>query len=94
MRITGDVLNLELNNIKFTDLKGVETRCHESLEDFKEGDEVVIISKGVVNNNGIELSPNSIFFVKTSYADRFLSRFVDTLPKPEIFPIQEIEKQE
>jgi len=92
MLITGDVSNLELDNIRFTNLKGVETRCHESLEEFKEGDEVIIICKGKVTESNIDVITNSIYFVKENHADTFLSRFIDTLPKTNNIIEQEIEK--
>lgn len=78
MKITGDVEKLELSNIKFTNLRGSESRCQESFEDFEEGDNVIVISKGIVKNSNIELN-DGIYFVKTKVADQFLSRFVESL---------------
>jgi len=88
MKITGDVNNIELDNIRFTNLKGVEKRCQESLEEFSVGEEVITIALGEVKEgNNIELS-DGIYFVKTKVASDFLARFIDSLNKP----AQEIDK--
>jgi hypothetical protein len=82
MRITGTVSNLELSNIKFTDLKGKENRCTESLQEFVENDEVIVVCKGIVKNNSVEVD-ESVYFVKQNVADQFLARFIDSLKQPE-----------
>lgn len=87
MKITGDVSNIELDSIKFTDLKGVERRCQESLEEFEVGDKIISIALGEVKEDNIELS-DGIYFVKTKVAGDFLTRFIDSLNKS----VQEIDK--
>lgn len=82
MRITGIPVNIELNNIRFDNLKGIEGRCQESLTDFKEGDKIIVITLGEFKNDGIELN-DGIYFVKQEVAQDFLVRFLDTI-KPEI----------
>jgi len=80
MKLTGDVARIELDNIRFVELKGVESRCTESLESFKEGEKVIVISTGKVKNESIELS-DDIYFVKSKVAGDFLARFLDNLNK-------------
>lgn len=78
MQITGNVEKLELSSIKFINLKGIENKCQESFEDFKEGDDIVIISRGVIKNGNIEMD-DGIYFVKKEFIDRFLVRFVENI---------------
>jgi len=76
--ITGEVNQLTLNTIRFDNLKGIESRCQESLEDFVEGDKVVLISLGEFKKGGIDLN-GGLFFVKAGIAEDFLVRFKDTI---------------
>ena len=78
MDITGEVNQLTLNTIRFDNLKGIESRCQESLEDFVEGDKVVLISLGEFKKGGIDLN-GGLFFVKAGIAEDFLVRFKDTI---------------
>jgi len=85
--ITGKTEKLELNTLRFENLKGIESRCQESLTDFKEGDKIVVISLGEFKNNGIELN-DGIYFVKVESCKDFLSRYVDTIQKEIVKPSQ------
>lgn len=78
MKITGNVSSIELDNVVFSQLKGVENKCSESLEYFEEGDKVVAISLGEYRDSSIALN-EGIYFVKKRVAGDFLSRFLDTL---------------
>ena len=95
MKITGNVSNIELEDIKFTELKGVESKCSECLEHFEEGDKIVAISVGEYRGSSITLS-EGIYFVKTKVAGDFLTRFLDTLqPKSsEVIIVENCENME
>jgi len=80
MTITGDVSKLELNTIVFKDLKGVESKCAQSLEPFEENDQVIVISQGIVKDGSIELN-DGVYFVKHGAALDFLTRFVENMYK-------------
>jgi hypothetical protein len=88
MKITGSVVNIELESIRFENLKGVERKCQESLKDFSEGDKIIVISLGEFKNDGIELN-DGIYFVKQGAAQDFLVRFLDTI-NPKIVKAEEI----
>ncbi len=82
MKITGNAVNIELANIRFESLKGVERKCQESLKDFSDGDKIIVISLGEFKNDGVELN-DGIYFIKQEAAQDFLVRFLDTI-KPKI----------
>ncbi len=91
MKITGIVEDIELNTIRFDNLKGIESRCSETLEPFKEGEKIIAVVVGEVKKeDSIELT-DGIYFVKTIAAKDFLLRFLDNLNKTEQSS-QEIDK--
>lgn len=92
MKITGNVADVELVNLKLSNLKGQESRCSECLEPFDVGDKIIVISDGIVNSNGdIELS-EIMHFVKTKAIRDFLTRYIDLLEKSTNKPTDEIVK--
>lgn len=78
MVISGKVNKVELDTIKFTELRGIESRCIQSLQEFQEGDTIVIIAKGVFRENTIEVD-GDLFFVKEQAASDFFERFKEQL---------------
>ena len=81
MKVTGTVQSLELDKLRFENLKGAENRCQESLEEFKENDRVIIVTDGRVNGEGNIEASDSIYFVKVGVAPSFLARFIENLQK-------------
>jgi hypothetical protein len=80
MVITGNPSILELDSIRFENLRGTESKCSESFEEFEEGDNIIVISKGVFKSGSVELN-KSIYFVKNKSAKDFLLRFTDSIDK-------------
>lgn len=77
MKITGNVLNIELLNIKLADLKGVELLCQETMVPFIEGDKIMVMARGVFTKEGEIEVDNSFFLVKAAAAQDFLTRYID-----------------
>ncbi len=91
MKITGIVEDISLNTIRFDNLKGVESRCSETLKPFKKGDKILTVALGeVISEDSIELS-DGIYFVTIDGAKDFLLRFLDNL-KPSEQTDPEIDK--